>query len=139
MLEHLIEFIGVHPILVGMFVVLLIAFVVNESAQGGASISSNLLVSLVNRDDAMILDIRDSKDYGAGHIVDAVNIPFTTFDQRASELNANKNKPIVVVCKMGQHSSAIGKKLKSSGFKHVHRLSGGIAEWTSANLPLVKG
>ena len=65
-------------------------------------------------------------------------MPFSSSETRASELAANKDKPIVLVCKMGQHSSAAGKKLKALGFDDVRRLSGGMAEWNAAGLPVVK-
>jgi rhodanese-related sulfurtransferase len=66
-------------------------------------------------------------------------MPYSSIDQRVSELDESKEKPVVIVCKMGQHSSAAGKKLKSLGFENVRRLSGGMAEWNAAGLPVVKG
>jgi rhodanese-related sulfurtransferase len=94
---------------------------------------------LVNREEAIILDVRDQKEFGNGHISGAIHMPFSSMDQRVSELEANKDKPVVVVCKMGQHSSAAGKKLKALGFENVRRLSGGMAEWNASGLPVVKG
>jgi rhodanese-related sulfurtransferase len=115
-----------------------VAFLINEGKQGGTSVSTSNLVALVNREDAVVLDVRDKKDFGAGHISGAVHMPFSSIETRASELAANKDKPIVLVCKMGQHSSAAGKKLKALGFDDVRRLSGGMAEWNAAGLPVVK-
>ena len=138
MIEQIFEFVGNHYILVGVFVVLLVAFIVNEGKQGGAAISPSNLVTLANREGAVILDIRDGKDYGNGHIAGAINIPLASFDSRVGELDAYKEKPIVLVCKMGQHAGTIGRKLKAKGFEHVRRLSGGMAEWTNSNLPVVK-
>ncbi len=138
MVDQIFEFIGNHYILVSVFVILMIAFVINEGKQGGAAISPSSLVTLVNREGAVILDIRDGKEYGSGHIAGAINIPLANFDSRAGELDAYKEKPIVLVCKMGQHAGTIGRKLKANGFEQVRRLSGGMAEWTGSNLPLVK-
>ena len=139
MIEQIFEFIINHPFLVGTFVFLVIAFVINEGKQGGAAITTSNLVTLVNREHATIVDIRDKKEYGGGHIVAAINIPLSSIDQRASELAAKKDKPLVIVCKMGQHSGAAGKKFKALGFENVRRLSGGMAEWSASNLPIVKG
>lgn len=136
-MQKLFEFIGNHYILVGLLVALLIAFLINEGKRGGAAISTQSLVRLFNQEGAVILDIRDSKEFDLGHIVDAINIPYASFDTRAVELEKYKDKPIVLICKMGQHSGAIGRKLKALGFTDVRRLSGGIAEWTASNLPLV--
>ena len=138
MVEQIFEFIGNHYILVGIFVVLLVGFVINEGKQGGAAISPSNLVNLVNKEGAVILDIRDGKEYGIGHIAGAINIPLSSFDSRAGELDAYKEKPVVLVCKMGQHAGTIGRKLKANGFEHVRRLSGGMAEWTGSNMPVVK-
>jgi len=138
-INQLFEFAANHYVLVGIFVILLIAFLVNEGKQGGAAITTGNLVSLINREGAVVLDVRDSKDFGEGHIAGAVNIPYANLDNRISELEPYKEKAVVLVCKMGQHASAAGRKLKTQGFVNVRRLAGGMAEWTGANLPVVKG
>ena len=138
MVAQIFEFIGNHYILVSVFVFLLVAFVVNEGKRGGAAISPNNLVNLVNRNGAVVIDVRDKKDFGNGHIAGAMNIPFSSIDSRVGELESYKEKPIVLVCKMGQHAGSIGRKLKSQGFEDVRRLSGGMAEWGANGLPVVK-
>lgn len=137
-MEQAFEFIVNHFILVSVFVFLLIAFFVNEGKQGGAAISTSSLVTMVNRDDAMVVDIRDNKDFKAGHIAGATNIPHSAIDARMGELKPYQEKPIVLVCKMGQHSGSVGRKLKAGGFTNVRRLSGGMTEWSASNLPVVK-
>jgi rhodanese-related sulfurtransferase len=114
------------------------AVIINEGKQGGAAISPSNLVTLVNREGAVIVDVRDGKEFGNGHIAGAVNIPATSIDSRVGDLLAYKEKPVVLVCKMGQHAGAAGRKLKAQGFENVRRLSGGMAEWTASNLPVVK-
>lgn len=138
MVEQIFEFISSHFILVSIFVFLLVAFIVNEGKQGGSAITPSNLVSLVNREGAVIVDIRDTKEFGTGHIAGAVNMPFTTVESRMGELDPYKEKPIVLVCKMGQHAGSIGRKLKAQGFENVRRLSGGMAEWGANSLPVVK-
>ena len=138
MLDQLFEFVGNHYILVSLFVVLVVAFFINEGKQGGAAISPSSLVTLVNREGAVIVDVRDGKEFGNGHIAGAVNIPATSIDSRVGDLLAYKEKPVVLVCKIGQHAGAAGRKLKAQGFENVRRLSGGMAEWTASNLPVVK-
>ena len=75
-MEQLFTFIGNHPLLVGAFVVLLFLFIRNEMSRGGATISSQRLVQLVNSESAIVVDVRDANEYSEGHIVDAINIPF---------------------------------------------------------------
>ena len=138
MVAQIFEFIGNHYILVSVFIFLLVAFIINEGKQGGAALTPNNLVNLVNREGAVIVDIRDNKEFGNGHIAGAVNMPFGTIDSRVGELHSYKEKPIVLVCKMGQHAGSIGKKLRGQGFEDVRRLSGGMAEWGANSLPVVK-
>ena len=138
MVEQIFEFVTNHYILVSLFIFLLVAFVINEGKQGGAAITPTNLVTLVNREDAVLVDIRDNKEFGAGHIAGALSIPLSSVDTRIGELEAYKNTPVVLVCKMGQHASATGRKLRAQGFSNVRRLSGGMAEWTANSLPVVK-
>tara|TARA_A100001037_G_scaffold131137_3_gene118908 strand:- start:685 stop:1101 length:417 start_codon:yes stop_codon:yes gene_type:complete len=137
-MDQLFEFIGNHPYLVGAFVVLLVLFIRNETQRGGSSVSAQQLVGLVNREGAVVLDLRDQKEYEAGHIVDSVNIPYASLESRLSELEKYKDKPIVLACKMGQHAGSAGTAMRKNGFANVSRLSGGIAEWRNQNLPVVK-
>ena len=138
LVEQIFEFISNHYILVSAFVFLLVAFVINEGKLGGAAITPTNLVNLVNREGAVLVDIRDTKEYSAGHIAGALSMPISSIDARIGELESYKDKPVVLVCKMGQHASAVGRKLKDLGFENVRRLSGGMAEWTASSLPMVK-
>ena len=86
MVAHLIEFATSHYLLVGIFVVLLVLLIVTEARKGGRSLSSGELTALVNSDKGLVIDIRTSKDYAAGHIVGALNIPQDKFAARIGEL-----------------------------------------------------
>ena len=138
-MEQLFEFVGNHYILTGAFVLILALFVRNEVVRGGRSVSAQELVNLVNRDGAVVIDVRDANEYSQGHIVDALNVPHAALAGRVGELRKYKEKPIVLACKMGQHSGAAGTVLRKAGFQNVSRLRGGVAEWRNQNLPVVKG
>ena len=138
-MEQLFEFIGNHYILAGIFAVLMGLFVRNELQRGGRAVTVQQLVDLINREGAVVLDVRDKNEFGAGHIVDALNIPHAAVASRIGELERHKVKPVVVACKMGQHAGAVGTVLRKAGFENVARLRGGITEWRSQNLPVVKG
>lgn len=137
-MDQLFTFIANHPLLVGAFVVLLALFIRNEMTRGGATLAVQEVVNLVNNEGALLLDIRDKAEFDAGHIVDSINIPYSGLESRIDELNKHEGKPIVIVCKMGQHAGAAGTQLKKAGFENVSRLRGGIAEWRGQNLPVVK-
>jgi rhodanese-related sulfurtransferase len=137
-MDQVFEFVGNHPLLLGAFVVLLVFFIRNETQRGGRSVSAQELVNLVNREDAVVVDVRDKKEFEQGHIPHAINIPYASIDSRMSELADYKERPIVITCKMGQHAGPAGTALRKQGFLNVSRLSGGIAEWRNQNLPVVK-
>ena len=113
-------------------------FIRNETRRGGRSVTAQQLVDLVNKENALVIDVRDKKEFDAGHIVDALNIPFATLDSRVKELRKHRERPIVVACKMGQHSGTAGTILRKHGFENVSRLTGGVTEWRNQSLPVVK-
>ncbi len=137
-MDRLFEFVVNHYILVSVFVALLLALLVLESRRGGAKISAQGAVSLINKDEAVVVDIRDRKDFGEGRITGSLNIPLSGIKGRANELSKHKDKQIIVVDKMGQHAAMAVKQLNAEGFSNVVRLNGGITDWKASNLPLVK-
>jgi len=137
-MDQLFAFVGNHPYLVGIFVVLLALFIRNEMTRGGATLSAQQVVNLVNNEGAVVVDIRDKAEFDAGHIVGSINIPYANLEARADELKKHADKPLVVACKMGQQSGAAGTALRKAGFENVVRLRGGITEWRGQSLPVVK-
>ena len=69
--------------------------------------------------------------------MNAINIPYASLAQRMNELEKERERPIVLVCKTGQTVSMAGKMLREKGFNAV-RMKGGMMEWNSQNLPVVK-
>lgn len=96
------------------------------------------ITMLINRGKTTILDVRDTKEFAAGHLADAKNIPLAELDQRIGELDKFKNRSVIVVCKSGARASAAAAKLGKAGFADVVNLDGGIAAWQKAGLPLAK-
>ena len=114
-----------------------------ENRRAGKSISSHALTSMVNRDAAVVIDLRDKADFDNGHIVDAVNLPFSKWQLQhnaggKTDLQQYGDKPLVLVCKMGQQSSYVAKRIQTEGAPVVYRLAGGLMEWQGAQMPLVK-
>ena len=137
-MERVFEFAVNHYILVSLFVVFLIALLVLETRRGGKKISPQGAVSLINRDEAVVVDIRDRKDFNEGRITGAINIPLNSLKSRVSELKKYDGKQIIIADKMGQHSAMAVKQLNEEGFTDVVRLNGGVTDWKASNLPLVK-
>jgi rhodanese-related sulfurtransferase len=137
-MEQFFSFIGNHALLAGSFVVLLALFIRNEMNRGGAGISAQKLVDLVNREEAVVVDLRDKKEFDLGHLVGAVNVPYSALESRIDELSKYRERPVVLICKMGQHAGTAGTMLRKKGFANVSRLTGGFMEWRNQNLPVVR-
>ena len=135
---RLFEFVVNHYILVSLFVAFLVAILILESRRGGAKISAQGAVNLINRDEAIVVDIRDRKEFGEGRITGSINIPLNSLKSRVAELNKFKDKQIIVADKMGQHSAMAVKQLNAERFSNVVRLNGVVSDWKASNLPLVK-
>ena len=133
-----LEFLGQQWMLVGALAVCGALLINHESRRGGTSLSPQQLVNILNKGDAMLVDLRDSAEFNKGHIVDAINIPHAKLKDQLQMLESHRDKPIILVCKMGQHSGASGKLLAAEGFTDINRLSGGLLEWQNMQLPLVK-
>ncbi|MEE4661211.1 MAG: rhodanese-like domain-containing protein [Halieaceae bacterium] len=132
------EFIAQQWMLVGGILVAAVLLWQHEARKSGESLSPQQAINLVNREDGLFLDLRESAEYSKGHIANAVNIPAAKLDGRLSELEKYRERPLVLVCKMGQSSGPVGKKLGDAGFDRVYRMSGGMMEWNQQQLPLVK-
>lgn len=135
------EFVANHWVLVSALVVIVVLIVVIELKRkvlGFADIKPQEAVRLINHEDAVVLDVRDDKEYRSGHILNAVHIPLGLLEERLQELEAHKNKPVVVYCRTGQHSAQAGVILRKQGFERVYKLGGGILAWQGADLPLTK-
>jgi len=135
---NFIDFLMQQWILTSLLAVLVIVYFLRERVQSGVPVSPNQLTSLVNSDKAVVVDIRPSAEFKAGHLVDAINIPYERIKSDMATLEKHKSKTIIIVDKMGQYSGIIGRQLAKEGFD-VRRLSGGISEWQGQSLPLVKG
>ncbi|TNE80070.1 MAG: rhodanese-like domain-containing protein [Gammaproteobacteria bacterium] len=117
--------------------VLIYLFAINERIKSGRPISVHAVTRMLNSDEAVLLDVRDSKEFKAGHIAGAVNIPQSKLQDKMSELERYREKIIIVADKVGQQAGAVGRKLQQQGFK-VFRLTGGMMEWQNQSLPVIK-
>ncbi len=106
--------------------------------QGGTRLNPTQVTRLMNHEEAVIVDIRTPEAYASGHIIDAMSLPLSSFQEKAKKLEKFKSKPIVIVCMTGTDSPRATALLKQQGFNNVQLLAGGIRAWRDANLPLVK-
>lgn len=141
-LPELIAFASRHPYLSLGLAGLTVALVYNEVSglfRGYKGLQPAGLTALVNRDNALVVDLRPSADFEKGHIPGAKNVQMSQFDPENKQLAAARALPVVLVCKAGQASADAAKRLRKAGFEHVYVLDGGIGAWQQAGLPLAKG
>jgi rhodanese-related sulfurtransferase len=132
-----LEFLAQQWMLVGALLVTVLMLVMHESRRSGPSLSPQQAINLINAEEGVFLDLRDGGDYKQGHIVDALHIPAGKLSERIAELEKYRDRPIVLVCKMGQQSAAAGKQLRTAGYEKVYKMSGGMMEWGNLQLPVV--
>ena len=95
-------------------------------------------VQLINRKDAVVLDVRESGEFSAGHIAGARSFPLATLEKRASDLERFKSRPVLIAGANGARSHAAFGALKKLGFSQLYVLSGGMNAWQQASLPVEK-
>lgn len=108
------------------------------SAGGVKQVSAVEAVQLINRRDAVVLDVRETGDFSAGHIPNARNIPFAQLTDRLGELEKLKSKPIVVYGPGSSHAMRVCTALRKIGITDVAALRGGLNGWVEATLPVEK-
>jgi rhodanese-related sulfurtransferase len=135
-----LEFLQHNLLLVGMAVVsgamLVWSFI--GSKLSGIEEADTLKATRLYNDDALVLDVREDKEYASGHIPKARHIPLGQLAGRLPELDKYKGKPILVTCRSGQRSARACRTLKKAGFETVYNQAGGIIAWERANLPVTK-
>lgn len=109
-----------------------------KSAGGVANLSALEAVNLINRNNALVLDVREATEFSGGHIVDAKHIPLADLPERINELKKYKDKAILVNCQRGMRGAKACEILRKAEFTQVNHLQGGIEAWVAAKLPVVK-
>ena len=140
--DRLLAFAGEQAMLSLALLGLTLALVYTEASRlfsGFKAVNPAGLTALVNRQDALLVDVSPLGDFEKGHIAGARNVLVSQFDPESKLLAKAKDLPVAVTCRTGAASSDAAKRLVKAGFKNVYWLDGGVAAWQQASLPLVKG
>jgi rhodanese-related sulfurtransferase len=141
MTNQIIPFIHHHWLMVILLVIVLVAIVVFEMLEqvnGPKNIGHKIAIHLINREKAVVIDVRDTAAFAQGHIINAINIPAKELEKNITKLNKYKSKPLIFVCDNGQKATQITKKIDNKQFPQVKILAGGIKSWKSEGLPIDK-
>ena len=134
-MEHLAEFISNHLLLVGAFSAVLVLTLLNEwqhNFAGAGSLEPAKAILAINRNNAMVLDIRAKDLFDKGHIINSKQTP----SEVTKLQNYKKHNHFIIVCENGSRSAQLATSMKKDGFENVSVLKGGIQAWTDDNLPL---
>tara|TARA_B110001454_G_scaffold137082_1_gene127364 strand:+ start:5117 stop:5545 length:429 start_codon:yes stop_codon:yes gene_type:complete len=136
---NIYEFISDHLILTSGLILSLLLLIFNElkvKQQNIANIDPFKAVNLMNAG-AKVIDIRSPEVYKAGHIVNSKNMSLDQLNGNQKKLNKIKNRSTIIICDNGVASSKAVNSLRTSGQDNIYGISGGIAGWTEANMPLI--
>jgi len=140
-MDNLAQYVTEHPWLVAMAVVaalLVIVFEIRARRDAFAAVSPQDLIRLQNQG-GIVLDLRSSADYAAGHIGSARDFDSAQILTANETLRKYKEKPVIVYCESGSTGASAARVLSGQGFKQAYNLRGGLAAWRADNLPLALG
>ena len=141
-MDRLLDFAQANPLLSLALLGLTLAIVYTEIRRlfrGYKAVSPAQLTELINREDALVLDLRGQGDFEKGHIIGAKHVLPSQIEPEGKLLAKAKESPVVLVDAAGIAAAAAAEKLVKAGFKRIGVLDGGIGSWQSAGLPLAKG
>jgi rhodanese-related sulfurtransferase len=104
----------------------------------GPTVNTLEATQMMNRSDALVIDLRAADEFATGHVLGARNIPIADLERRAADLDKHKAKPVIVYSTDANRASAAVATLRKAGFASVHNLAGGYGAWLQAGLPVEK-
>jgi rhodanese-related sulfurtransferase len=93
---------------------------------------------LINAENAILLDVREPKEFTGSRLPNALHIPLSQLKERGVELAKFVSRPVIVYCERGMRSGAATSPLTKLGFSSVQSLRGGLRAWKDAGLPMQK-
>ena len=87
--------------------------------------------------ECQVIDVREFSEFNSERIADAQLMPLSNFERHADEID--HSKPVYLMCRSGNRAKQAAEKLMAKGFTDIHVIEGGMAAWSRANLPIIKG
>lgn len=122
----------------GAVLILLVAAPLRQRLAGIRSLAPAAAIQAMNREDGVVVDVREPQEFAGGHIVRALNIPLSNLAARVGELEQHRQRPIILGCRSGNRSLQAAFLLHQRGFTKVYSLAGGMIAWERDNLPVEK-
>ncbi|WP_234266854.1 rhodanese-like domain-containing protein [Hydrogenophaga sp. NFH-34] len=109
-----------------------------RSGAGSGALNPTDAVQLINREKAVVVDVCSPEEYAAGHVAGAKNVPLADLESRLPAVVKNKALPVILVCASGVRSKRAVAVARKLGYEKAQSLSGGLAAWRGASLPVEK-
>ena len=103
----------------------------------GGGVGTTEAVRLINREKGLLIDVSEPAEFAAGHPGGARNVPLGSLES-SKDLPGNKTLPLILVCPTGARAGRAAGLLRKAGYAQVVALSGGVAAWREASLPIEK-
>ncbi|MDM0112917.1 rhodanese-like domain-containing protein [Variovorax sp. J22R133] len=115
----------------------MLAWPMIKGANTGA-LSAQGAVQLINRERAVVVDVREPEEFAAGHVTGARNVPLDQLEAKLPGTVKNKSLPLVIVCATGARAQRAVSVAKKLGYEQAQAVAGGLKSWKDANLPVEK-
>lgn len=108
-----------------------------KDARDGA-LTPARVVQLINREKAVVIDVCETGEFAAGHVVGARNLPLGQIEERLPAIVKNKTLPVVLVCATGARARRAVTMARKLGYDNAQAMAGGLKAWRAASLPVEK-
>ena len=115
----------------------MLAWPMVRGAKAG-SLTAQGAVQLINRERAVVVDVREPEEFATGHVTGAKNVPLNQLEQKLPTAVKNKSLPLLLVCASGSRAQRAVATAKKLGYEQAQAVAGGLKSWKDANLPLEK-
>jgi rhodanese-related sulfurtransferase len=104
----------------------------------GGGLTAQGAVQLINRERAVVVDVREPDEFAAGHVTGAKNVPLDQLETKLAGTVKNKSLPLLLMCASGARAQRAVATARKLGYEQAQAISGGLKSWKDANLPVEK-
>ena len=99
---------------------------------------TDLLAAIELGETPVVVDVRSTAEYRAGHVPGAIHIPFWSAFTSDELAGVDKDTPVVIYCAHGPRAGVAKLAFSWDGFNNLQYLAGHMTAWNNAGLPVAK-